>query len=297
MNTTTTICRHCLAVSQHQTPRAFQAGRLAKPSRSTRTFFDSGPSRTSPASSTTNSVADDEPNANVTTTSTTTLAALFAKPSWSVRSLLPPWSNSNTTSSTSPTSTTTTTTPNSPTSTTTPTSTTPPPNPTTPKTLHHLLRLSALPSPPSGSPAEAQMQSNLDAQLHFVRAMQRVNTQNIRPLRAIRDETAAGVRATAVGLAQLQEALAREDVVGHARRPRRRRRQQQEVNGSSGGGRGGGKGHVVDGQGMAGEKGGDRSIINEDENWDVLGGASETAGRYFVVRSGGQTERTVPAES
>lgn len=102
------------------------------------------------------------------------------------------------------------------------------------------------------------MLSTLESQLHFVRAVREVDTAGVEPLRAIRDETARGVREQTIGLEELREALAKEDVIGHARRPRRRR-------------------------GGAGKKG--ESIDPEVEGWDVLAGASETAGRYFVVRT------------
>lgn len=99
----------------------------------------------------------------------------------------------------------------------------------------------------------------LESQLGFVRAVREVDTTGVEPLRAIRDETAQGVREQTIGLEQLRETLAKEDVVGHARRPRRRRQR----NGT-------------------GEK---ENIDAEVEGWDVLSGASETAGRYFVVRT------------
>ncbi|KAI0385330.1 hypothetical protein F5Y04DRAFT_183523 [Hypomontagnella monticulosa] len=154
------------------------------------------------------------------------IAEILAKPSWSVWSLLPSSSSSSSTPE------------------------------ITPKTLHHLLRLSALP-PPSSADEEAKMLATLESQLGFVRAVRDVDTTGVEPLRAIRDETAAGLREQAVGLEQLREALENEDVMGHARRPRRRRGLEQR----------------------------DPSV----EGWDVLAGASETAGRYFVVRAGSST--------
>ncbi|RYP54032.1 hypothetical protein DL768_001034 [Monosporascus sp. mg162] len=187
------------------------------------------------------------------------ISRILSRPTWSVRSLLPPRS--------------------SPTPTPTPTSTQAPPSETatkiTPQTLLHLLRLSALPQPAPGSEEEARMLADLEAQLGFVRAVREVDTRGVAPLRAIRDETTAGAREQAVGLDALRDALAAEDVVGHARRPRRRR----GVGGFGSGsedetGRGGGAG--------TGRR-------NEVEDWDVLGGASETAGPYFVVRSEGPT--------
>ncbi|KAI6092817.1 hypothetical protein F4821DRAFT_253565 [Hypoxylon rubiginosum] len=159
------------------------------------------------------------------------LGTLLSKPTWSVRSLLPSSSSSASTESATT---------------------------ITPKTLHHLLRLSALPQP-SSAEEEAQMLFTLESQLGFVRAVREVDTTGVEPLRAIRDETAQGVREQTIGLEQLRETLAKEDVVGHARRPRRRRQR----NGT-------------------GEK---ENIDAEVEGWDVLSGASETAGRYFVVRT------------
>ncbi|RYO82213.1 hypothetical protein DL766_006836 [Monosporascus sp. MC13-8B] len=182
------------------------------------------------------------------------ISRILSKPTWSVRSLLPA--------------------PAAPAP--TPTQATPSEAATkiTPQTLSHLLRLSALPQPAPGSEEEARMLADLEAQLGFVRAIREIDTRGVAPLRAIRDETAAGAREQAVALDALRDALAAEDVVGHARRPRRRRRGVGGVGGGSQGetGRGGGAG--------TGRR-------NGVEDWDVLGGASETAGPYFVVRSGG----------
>jgi Asp-tRNA(Asn)/Glu-tRNA(Gln) amidotransferase C subunit len=149
------------------------------------------------------------------------LSHLFSTPTWSVRSLLP-----STTSST----------------------------PTiTPKQLHHLLRLSALPQPPSPA-AEASMIATLESQLHFVRAIQQVDTTGVEPLRSIRDETAAGVAEATISVERLKEALEKEETWGHCRRPRRRRDLPVDTAGS--------------------------------EDWDALGTASQKVGRYFVVKSG-----------
>lgn len=102
------------------------------------------------------------------------------------------------------------------------------------------------------------MLSTLESQLGFVRAVRDVDTTGIEPLRAIRDETAAGLQEQTVGLEQLREVLEKEDVIGHARRPRRPRGGEQKD--------------------------------PEVEGWDVLAGASETVGRYFVVRAGSSTQ-------
>ncbi|KAK7417180.1 hypothetical protein QQX98_004783 [Neonectria punicea] len=155
-----------------------------------------------------------------TKASSSSAAAILSKPTWSIRSLLP----------SSPTSA--------------------PPEPITPSQLHHLLRLAALPMP-STPEAEAAMIATLQSQLQFVRAVQRVDTAGVEPLRAIRDETPEARRENAVGLADLEDLLAREARVGHYQRPRRVR----------------------------------DKVESEAEKWDALGTASRTAGRYFVVQS------------
>jgi Asp-tRNA(Asn)/Glu-tRNA(Gln) amidotransferase C subunit len=163
------------------------------------------------------------------------MRALLEKPTWSVRSLLPPPGSTSSSSSPSPETAGT--------------------EEITPQSLAHLLRLSALP-PPSDPAEEASLLATLRNQLHFVRSIQSVDTTGVPPLRAIRDETASGLQAQTIGLDTLKEALDQEDVVGHSQRPRRRR-------------------EVLQGKRK-----------NEAEDWDVLAGAGETAGRYFVVRSG-----------
>ncbi|KAI1497407.1 hypothetical protein F5X99DRAFT_24744 [Biscogniauxia marginata] len=209
------------------TPRILTQSRLAAPSQ-TRLLSSSSSSSPSPSPS------------------LSQLTTLLSKPTWSVRSLLP----SPSPSSPSPSS------PSQP--------------KITPQTLHHLLRLSALPLPSSTAAAnnknneeeeeEASLLATLDSQLGFVRAVRGVDTRGVEPLRAIRDETRAGLERQTVGVAALRGALGREVVVGHARRPRRRRRRGEE-------------------------KGAQEE--DEENNWDVLGGASETAAaRYFVVRAG-----------
>lgn len=55
--------------------------------------------------------------------------------------------------------------------------------------LRHLLRLSALP-PPASVAEEARMLSTLAQQIHFVKEIQKVDTDGVEPLVAIRDETA-----------------------------------------------------------------------------------------------------------
>ncbi|PMD59738.1 uncharacterized protein K444DRAFT_529836 [Hyaloscypha bicolor E] len=152
--------------------------------------------------------------------------ALLSKPTWSVRSLLPD--------------------PDAP-----------PSEEITPAKLHHLLRLSALPLPKS-LVEEAEMLKTLHSQLHFVKDIQKVDTEGVEPLRSIRDETEEGVKEITIGMEDLKQAFEKEEIKGRNRRPRRRR------------------GYMVDAQGV--------------EDWDVLGTAGEkvelAGGKYFVVRSG-----------
>ncbi|KAK7753862.1 hypothetical protein SLS62_004228 [Diatrype stigma] len=158
----------------------------------------------------------------------------------------------------------------------------------TPALLSHLLRLSALPQPGSAA-EERQMLATLEAQLGFVRAARGVDTRGVAPLRAIRDETAAGRREQAVGVAALRAVLeGEEEVVGHARRPRRRRRNTGQQLRQQGAGAEAGAGA---GEKYVGDAGNNHKENRENaESWDALGGASETAGRFFVVRSGGDVD-------
>ena len=100
------------------------------------------------------------------------------------------------------------------------------------------------------------MIATLQSQLHFVRAIQRVDTTGVEPLRAIRDETRDGLAEATIGLDTdaVRAALGAEEFLGHCRRPRRRR-------------------DVPAG-----------ADTKEAEDWDALGTASQTVGRYFVVR-------------
>lgn len=91
------------------------------------------------------------------------------------------------------------------------------------------------------------------AQLHFVGEIQRVNTTGVKPLRAIRDETKAAQQEQTIGLDTLEEALAKEKVIGKWHR--RIQRDTTPVN------------------------------AKEVEDWNVLGSAEKRVGRYFVVES------------
>lgn len=117
--------------------------------------------------------------------------------------------------------------------------------------LHHLLRLSALPSP-ANEEQESQMLKDLRAQLHFVKQIQEVDTQGVEPLKAIRDQSAMKVAEDTITLESMRDSLAREEVVGqYHRRIQRKKEVKPETEGS--------------------------------EDWDPLAHAKKTVGRFFVV--------------
>ncbi|EFY87426.1 DUF726 domain-containing protein [Metarhizium acridum CQMa 102] len=118
--------------------------------------------------------------------------------------------------------------------------------------LHHLLRLAALPLPQTPS-EEHTMIATLQDELHFVRAVQRVDTAGVEPLRAIQDETDEARRENTITLADMQGLLDAEERVGHYQRPRRVRTRIED---------------------------------ESSEKWDVVGTAGRKAGKYFVVESG-----------
>ena len=94
------------------------------------------------------------------------------------------------------------------------------------------------------------MIATLQSQLQFVRAVQRVNTSGVEPLRAIRDETERAVKESTIGLQALRHVLDKEEKVGYYQRPRRVR----------------------------------EKVSSEAEGWDVLKTASRRAGKFFVVQ-------------
>lgn len=104
------------------------------------------------------------------------------------------------------------------------------------------------------------MIETLQSQLQFARAVQRVNTKGVEPLRAIRDETEAAITENTIGLDDLKDTLAKEALVGHYQRPRRVKER----------------------------------IQSDAENWDALATASKKAGKYFVVESGKKAEAGEP---
>lgn len=118
------------------------------------------------------------------------IEALLAKPTWSVRSLLPDETAKSSTPS------------------------------VTPAQLHHLLRLSALPQP-SSQEEERKMLDTLESQIHFVKEIQRVDATGVEPLQSIRDESPEAMKANTIGLEQLRDALAKERVVGRNKRIQR----------------------------------------------------------------------------
>lgn len=169
----------------------------------------------------------------------TNIEELLSKPTWSVRSLLPS--------------------PNEK-----------PAEEITAKQLHHLCRLSALPLPKTLE-EEKKLLDTLHLQLHFLRDIQKVDTEGIEPLRSIRDETLEAEAEESIGLQtiEIQAALKKEEFKGRNKRPRRR------TNG------------VVETKGV--------------EDWNVTGTATENVefggGKYFIVRSGKGMEEKVVEDS
>lgn len=149
------------------------------------------------------------------------IAAVLSKPSWSVKSVLRPSKSID-------------------------------PERITQIQLHHLLRLSALPLPKSEQ-EELRMIEDLQSQLHFVQAIQKVDTDGVKPLQSIRDETKKSERENMITLESLQAELDKEVVVGKRGRIKKK------------------EGVVAD--------------SNDVENWDPLAQAPKKMGRYFVVET------------
>lgn len=123
--------------------------------------------------------------------------------------------------------------------------------------LHHLLRLSALP-PPKDKFEQDRMLGDLSAQLHFVREIQKVDTDGVPPLKSLRDETRVGENEATVDLERLRDAFASETVEGsYYKRIRRRQNGDAEASGAI--------------------------------KWDPLALPKEKVGRYFVVDSARKT--------
>lgn len=96
------------------------------------------------------------------------------------------------------------------------------------------------------------MISDLQAQLHFVKAIQRVDTEGVEPLQSIRDETKEADRENMVTVESLRDELAKEEVIGQRGRIKRRK---------------------------------DLRVDAGVEDWDPLVHAPEKQGRYFVVNT------------
>jgi hypothetical protein len=98
------------------------------------------------------------------------------------------------------------------------------------------------------------MLQTLESQIHFVKEIQKVDTTGVEPLRAIRDETEEGIEEQTITLADLQEHLDAEKVVGRNGRIKRQPREDLEA--------------------------------REAEDWDPFGmseGQAKNKGRYFFV--------------
>lgn len=120
------------------------------------------------------------------------------------------------------------------------------------KQLHHLLRLSALPLPETDN-EETQMLKDLESQLRFVKAIQKVDTEGVEPLVSIRDETLEGQEAEEITLQSLEREFAKEEVVGTRGRIRRKA---------------------------------DGNAENDDaEDWDALACAPKTQGRFITLET------------
>ncbi|KAI9773752.1 MAG: hypothetical protein M1835_006112 [Candelina submexicana] len=119
------------------------------------------------------------------------ISSVLSEPTWSVRSLLP--SYSETVEATEVSS----------------------------KQLHHLLRLSALP-PPKDQEEEENMLKTLSSQLLFVKEIQNVDTTGVIPLQSIRDETAEAESENEITMDKLEGALAEEEAGINSKKRTRR---------------------------------------------------------------------------
>ncbi|KAJ6072767.1 hypothetical protein N7467_010852 [Penicillium canescens] len=157
---------------------------------------------------------------------TADIESILGEPNWSVRSLLPDPASGPSASET-----------------------------VTPKQLHHLLRISALPQP-ANEEEEQTMLKTLESQIHFVKEIQLVDTTGVAPLPSIRDESSAAVEENTIGMERLKGALLKEQVSGRRRRIQR----------------------------IPGEK----NVRPDGTAWDgnALGSATKTKGKYFVVEIG-----------
>ncbi|KAL8829569.1 MAG: hypothetical protein Q9191_001946 [Dirinaria sp. TL-2023a] len=151
------------------------------------------------------------------------IGSMLARPAWSVRSLFKPKDGASS-----------------------------PPASITREQLHHLLRLSALPLPVSQT-EETTMLRDLQSQLRFVEAIQRVDTRGVDPLVSIRDEREEGRQAQEITLLELGAELEKEEVVGTRKRIRRKAEVKVEK--------------------------------NDAEDWNALACAPSTKGRFIALET------------
>jgi len=116
--------------------------------------------------------------------------------------------------------------------------------------LHRLYRLSALRDPKDTGLVSSAL-NTIETQLAFVRHIQSVDTANVEPLRAIRDETEAALRARTIGTGKLMSVLEQEHAFGFRNRPKRGQPSRQAV--------------------------------DDQKQWNPLATASRKEGKYFVV--------------
>jgi hypothetical protein len=117
------------------------------------------------------------------------------------------------------------------------------------------LRLSAL-EPPKTSEEEESMLRTLADQLHFVRAVQAVDTTGVEPLRALRDETFEAEAEVERDIStQCEEAMGKEEVLGKFYKRIRRKTDME----------------VADGE---------RDVVPD---WNPVEIAERRVGKFFVV--------------
>lgn len=98
------------------------------------------------------------------------------------------------------------------------------------------------------------MLNTLSSQLHFVKAIQQIDTTGVEPLRSLRDETSRGEMENTYDMESMKDALAQEEVVGKWHK-RIRRKPHRDKDGRT----------------------------KSAEDWDVLGGAERKVGKFFIV--------------
>ena len=113
------------------------------------------------------------------------------------------------------------------------------------------------------------MIADLESQLQFVRTIQKVDTEGVEPLKAIRDETMEAERQGEIGLEELKEDFETEEVVG-----RRGRIRNKNV---------GNKSKVTSKN--AELESGKWDANTGPEGWDLLKQAPKKMGRFVVVET------------